>query len=605
MNSPWRYAVSCVGLATIVFFFNLGGPKLWDRDEPRNAGCAREMIERNDWVTPYFNGELRDHKPVLLYWFMMSAYAVFGVNEFAARFWSAVLGVGTVMLTFDLGRRWFGPRTSFWAGVMLSTCMMFPVAARAATPDSVLIFFSTAALWLYAGPLLASTQHGGSPERHPTEKRFRFWQIVGSYALMGLAVLAKGPIGVVLPVGIIFLFHLWRDELEAAPLRPSGQSLLRKFLRFLHPNRIWAVMRRMHLGVGIIVVLLVAMPWYLWVGLRTDGAWLRGFFLTHNVNRFLEPMEGHRGPLFFYLLVFFASFFPWSFLIIPAVPSFIRSLRSRDRMSDKLAFLTVWIGVYIGFFSLAGTKLPSYITPCFPAIALILGWWLDRWLSGGEAASKGVLTGITVVYGVVGVVLLIALPLAANRFLPGEEILGTLGVIWLVGSIVAMLALGRGQRIGYAGALATTAWLFAVGAFGVAAARVSHHQQVDQLMACLKSLSPSPQVASYDCLEPSWVFYLSRPITFIPASDTQRLVEFVKKSESACVLTTRDRYERIRAWIPSDVTVVAEIPYFLRDQQLVLLGGKEVLARCKPIRSETPCEQSQRIAEGNGGPLRR
>ena len=146
MNSPRRYAISCGVLAAIVFFFNLGGPKLWDRDEPRNAGCAREMLERHDWVTPYFNGELRDHKPVLLYWFMMSAYAVFGINEFSARFWSALLGVGTVLMTFDLGRRWFGLRAGFWAGMMLSTCMMFPVAARAATPDSVLIFFATAAL---------------------------------------------------------------------------------------------------------------------------------------------------------------------------------------------------------------------------------------------------------------------------------------------------------------------------------------------------------------------------------------------------------------------------------------------------------------------------
>lgn len=604
MNSPWRYALCCAGLATIVFFFNLGGPKLWDRDEPRNAGCAREMIERHDWVTPYFNGELRDHKPVLLYWFMMSAYAVFGVNEFAARFWSAVLGVGTVLLTFDLGRRWFGPRTGFWAGVMLSTCMMFPVAARAATPDSVLIFFSTAALWLYAGPLLESAQSCVSPG-NPAAKRSRFWQIVESYALTGLAVLAKGPIGVVLPVGIIFLFHLWRDEPTDAAPRPSTQGVFRKFLSFLHPQRIWAVIRRMNLGLGILVVMLVAAPWYVWVGLRTDGAWLRGFFLTHNVNRFLEPMEGHRGPLFFYPLVFFASFFPWSFLIIPAVPSFIRSLRSRDSTSEKLAFLTVWIAVYIGFFSLAGTKLPNYITPCFPAFALMLSWWLDRWLSGLEAEAKGLLAGVTVVYAVVGVVLSIALPVAATRFLPGEEVLGTLGVIWLVGSVVAMLALGRGQRIGYAGALATTASLFALGAFGVAAARVSRHQQIDELTACLKSLTPNPHVASYDCLEPSWVFYLGRPITFIPASNTQELVDFLGKGDSACVLTTRDRYERIRSTIPADVAVVAEIPYFLRDKQLVLLGGKEVLARWKPTRSETPFGRSPRVAEGNNGTLRR
>ena len=84
-------------LASTVFFVNLGTPKLWDRDEPRNARCASEMLERSDWIVPTFNGELRTHKPVLLYWLMMSSFRLFGTTEFAARFWSATLSVGTVM----------------------------------------------------------------------------------------------------------------------------------------------------------------------------------------------------------------------------------------------------------------------------------------------------------------------------------------------------------------------------------------------------------------------------------------------------------------------------------------------------------------------------
>ena len=105
MNSTARHILLIVILGTLVLFSNLGGPRLWDRDEPRNAGCAREMLERGDWVTPVFDGELRTHKPVLLYWFMMTAYAVFGVNEFAARFWSAATAIGTALLTYGIGRR--------------------------------------------------------------------------------------------------------------------------------------------------------------------------------------------------------------------------------------------------------------------------------------------------------------------------------------------------------------------------------------------------------------------------------------------------------------------------------------------------------------------
>ena len=138
-----------VALCGAVFFTNLGGAKLWDRDEPRNAGCAREMLQRNDWVTPYFNGELRTPKPVLTYWLMMTAYGLFGVTEFSARFWSAALGVGTCLATYVIARRLFAPSVGFWAALVMGTSLLFCVASRAATPDAPLIFCSTMAIMCY------------------------------------------------------------------------------------------------------------------------------------------------------------------------------------------------------------------------------------------------------------------------------------------------------------------------------------------------------------------------------------------------------------------------------------------------------------------------
>ena len=140
-----------IGLSVIVFFTNLGGPKLWDRDEPRNAGCAIEMMEAQDWVVPRFNDELRTHKPALLYWLMIAAYSFLGVSEFSARFFSAVLGTLTVLLTYDMGRRLFDRATGLWAGICLATTLMFTVAARAATPDAPLIFFVALGMWVYVG----------------------------------------------------------------------------------------------------------------------------------------------------------------------------------------------------------------------------------------------------------------------------------------------------------------------------------------------------------------------------------------------------------------------------------------------------------------------
>ena len=142
--------ISVILLVTItIFFTNLGTPRLWDRDEPRNAGCAAEMLARNDWVVPIFNSQLRPHKPALLYWLMMSAYSVFGVNEFSARFWSAVLAVGTCLATYMIGRRLFDSVIGFVGAIALATSMMFVVAARAATPDSVLVFCGTVSLMFF------------------------------------------------------------------------------------------------------------------------------------------------------------------------------------------------------------------------------------------------------------------------------------------------------------------------------------------------------------------------------------------------------------------------------------------------------------------------
>ena len=149
MPKTGLYVALLLVVTGMVYFTNLGAAKLWDRDEPRNAGCAREMLERGDWVTPYFNGELRTHKPILTYWLMMASFATFGINEFAARFPSAVLGMITVLATFVIARRLFSREVGLWTGLVMSTAAMFCIASRTATPDASLIFSSVLAIMVY------------------------------------------------------------------------------------------------------------------------------------------------------------------------------------------------------------------------------------------------------------------------------------------------------------------------------------------------------------------------------------------------------------------------------------------------------------------------
>src|SRR5689334_214087 len=144
-----RHVALLLAISALTFFVNLGVPRLWDRDEPRNAGASLEMLRRGDWIVPMFNGELRVHKPVLINWFMMSAFAVFDDPEFAARFWSAALAAGTVLMTYAIGRRLFNPSVGVWGGVVLATSLQFPFEARAATPEMLFAFFLTAAMLVF------------------------------------------------------------------------------------------------------------------------------------------------------------------------------------------------------------------------------------------------------------------------------------------------------------------------------------------------------------------------------------------------------------------------------------------------------------------------
>ena len=207
----WHHVLIAT-VAVLVMFTNLGGAQLWDRDEPRNAGCAEEMLVRGDWVVPFFNGQLRDAKPVMLYWLIMSAYGMFGVGEFAARFWSAALAVGTVLVTYQIGRRLFNPQVGLWAALILSTSLMFDVAGRAATPDSVLIFFVAMALMVYVLGAFPKKRHsevasqGGDGSFFPQR-----WPVVALlYAVMGGGILAKGPVALVVPTAVIGMFLLLR-----------------------------------------------------------------------------------------------------------------------------------------------------------------------------------------------------------------------------------------------------------------------------------------------------------------------------------------------------------------------------------------------------------
>ncbi len=578
MRFSGREQILLLAAATSIFFFNLGGARLWDDDEPRNAQCAREMLARGDWLVPTFNGALRTDKPILIYWLMMSAYRVFGDGEFAARFWSAAAGLGTTLLTFHIGRTLLGSRIGFWSGWILATTLMFVVAARAATPDSVMIFCTTLAMYFFvratwgkSGTLAGANQLADYLPRRKTD-------LALIYGAMALGMLAKGPVAVVLPTLVLVSYvALVRQSLAA----PHADGWPRRLLRSLSPAAWLAAAWRLRPFTALAIVAAIAAPWYLLVGIATDGGWVMGFLGRHNVSRFLKPMEGHQGPIWYYVPAVLFGFFPWSIVL----PQALVRLASHARRSASWAaylFLGCWAATWIGFFSFSSTKLPSYITPVFPALAMMTAVWIDGWLAEPQKLNRWLLRQSLASLGLVGAAFLVALPILDHYVLHGEAILGIVGLPLLIGSLTCLVwAVRHPPRA--AAALAASALIFVILMFSFAAVRASRHQNSVALAEALRGdrwLKP----AAFDFAVPSMVYYARRQIPHY--SKAEQALRYLAASPQAVLVTHSRGYAELQSRLPPDVTIVARQQRFLRRSEVLVLGHKNALAQRASKRQE-------------------
>jgi len=564
MASKYRHLLILSAVSIIVFFTNLGGPKLWDRDEPRNAGCALEMMQANDWIVPRFNQQLRSHKPVLLYWLMISSYSVFGVSEFSARFSSAILGVLTVLLTYDIGRRLFGNIAALWAGLVLSTTVMFTVASRAATPDSPLIFSVILGLWLYV--LFSFEQSEDADVAKPRYYPRHWWQVMLVYAAFGLAVLSKGPIGLILPTAIMGMFLLIH---RLSPLERTGtwRDWVFHLLRPFNPVHFIRTVGFMRPLLAVTACAIVSVPWYLQVASR-DFNWITGFFFEHNFNRAITAFEGHSGPPFYYMLAICIGFFPWSVFFAPMIWDLTKNLHRESKERAGLIFCSCWALVWLIAFSIAQTKLPSYITPMYPALALLFGVFVRRVSEQRLEISKRWLDMSMSVTVVVGALMVIGLVVVSQMLLPGEEILALLGVLLIAGGAVAWSFKANGKPRQAVVSFMVMSFVFCTLSMAWAGNRISKHQNFGRLVAKIDQQQPSAHLCSFGVMEASWVFYSKRPVNFVDA-DWQELQRIIASHDDVIILSTEERLDRMPEEMRSQLTEVAREQYFLKDYSLI------------------------------------
>jgi hypothetical protein len=352
------FILALLFLCYLLFFFHLGSRPLWDGDEGMHATTSKEMVLGGDWITPTFNGERFYDKPVLYNWFVSVSFLIFGFTEFAARFPSALLGTGCVMVVYLLGRGLFGPGVGFLSGVILATSGEIIVLSRVVVHDIALAFFMTLSLYFFY--------------RGYQDERLRKRYLLLFYASSGFAVLAKGPVGALLPGLIIGLFLLIRKRL----------SFLKELLT----------------PVGILLFVAIAAPWYVLISLRNRdyGSY---FFIHQNLMNFLSSEARHRAPFYYYFPVVMGGFFPWSCFLPVALFRALRELFAKG--DDRILFLTLWCLVIFLFFSTASSKLPTYILPLLPAASCLVGLlWFDLLKTPTPGLRRGFLFSFVLLFGI-------------------------------------------------------------------------------------------------------------------------------------------------------------------------------------------------------------
>lgn len=319
----------------------LGMRDLWYPDEPDIAEVAQSMYVSGDWVAPRRMGVIWVDYPPMIYWAATaSSHLLGGMSEFSLRLPNALTAICLVLLTCTVASRWFDPRTGLWAGVLLLTFQQFVYEAINYRPDTLFSLMIAAGMFLYAR---------GVGERPQGLLR------VGAFVFFGLAMLAKGPLGLLLPGLVLFLWHgsrrEWRHLIELAPLS--------------------------------LISLIVYLPWFVACANAMGADSILYELYAQNFARFFSGSRGHGQPVYYYLVQIWIDLLPWGPLLPFAIWWTVRTGRLRQPNTQLMLW---WFGTFLVFLSLAVTKRQLYMLPAYPAAAILLAPWIERLTRRGSLA---------------------------------------------------------------------------------------------------------------------------------------------------------------------------------------------------------------------------
>ena len=487
----------------VVWFCNLGYRSLVRPDEGRYAEIAREMAVTGDWVTPRLNAIKYFEKPPLQYWATAAAYNAFGEHEWTARLWSAVTGFFGVLMLGFAGMRLFGRRAGLFSALVVASSILYAAIGHLNTLDMGVTFCMTLGL---LGFLLSQQS-----EQRTRESRLWMWL---AWAAMGLAFLSKGLIGLVLPGAAMAAYAFIQRDIS--------------FLKRLEPFA------------GIAIMLAIALPWVVAVSIA-NPEFPHFFFIHEHFQRFLTQVHHRTAPWWFFIPILIAGMLPWT----PMLGQALIGAWKRDSTQASFRvrrFLLIYAGVIFLFFSTSQSKLPSYILPIFPAIALLVGEWLSH-VRGRKLAW---LILPVVAFAVAGA---IASPFAAH--LGSEKVPAALytefskwllaGALTLLAASCLAMAFAWRERIEAAViALSAGGLLFIqIGMTGHEA--LSPSFSTSHLAGIIRPLlGPDTPFYSVRTYEQTLPFYIERTVTLVDYGDE---LEFGLKQEPELEIPTIEEFE--------------------------------------------------------------
>jgi 4-amino-4-deoxy-L-arabinose transferase-like glycosyltransferase len=505
-------AVACV------WFLTLDARHLLRSDEGRYAEIAREMFASGDWVTIRYNGLKYFEKPPLHLWMTAVAYHLFGVGEWQARLWVALSGAAGLLMTVWAARRWYGDRVALLTGLALLAMPMWNIGSHFNSLD---MSVSGALACVVAGVLLAQHPSAGAAGR-------RRWMWF-AWACMAVAVLTKGLIGIALPGLVLVVYTL--------------------------AARDWALWQRLHIVSGTLLLLAIAAPWFVLVSLR-NPEFAQFFFIHEHWDRYTSTVHLRGGPWWYFVPHLLAGMLPWLGLSARVGGVLREPMQAAGDGFRPTWLLAAWAGAIFVFFSTSSSKLPGYIIPIYPALAVLVALALDRL----DARAWGRQIVFMLVLAGAG---LLASPLVGRMSSDSATAAQFRAYAWWIGGACLLLLVGLwlARRANRAGQPMHSIAAYALSVFAAITIGLLGHENlgrrssgIDLVPQIQAVLTPEMPIYSVRMLDHTLPFYLRRTTIMVEGPDE---LEFGTRQEPDKWVPTLDAFAQLWSAGPRSMAIMS------------------------------------------------